>query len=178
VPNMLEIERKFLVFSTDWGTARTIRPIEQGYLFISKERNMRIRRSADSYSLTLKVAATKLARHEVELPVESAKGRAMLDSLCVTPVIRKLRHVVEWAGKDWEIDVFEDDNAGLIVAEIELDDEDETFDLPRWVGPEVTGDTRFFNAALSTHPFKSWGVSYAELVADKSAQAIKQILST
>ncbi len=63
---MLEIERKFLVVSTDWGTARTVRPIEQGYLFISKERNMRIRRSADSYSLTLKVAATELARHEVE----------------------------------------------------------------------------------------------------------------
>ena len=83
------------------------------------------------------------------------------------PPILKTRHVVVFGGKNWEIDVFDGASAGLIVAEIELESEEESFALPPWIGPEVTDDDRFFNAALAQTPFLEWGISYAELLAEK-----------
>jgi adenylate cyclase len=164
---MIEIERKFLVLTTDWGTPSTSRRIEQGYLFIAEDRSMRIRRSGDQYILSLKVRIDNLARHEIETDIDAKQGQAMLDGLCVGPSIQKIRHEVPFEDKIWEIDVFDGANAGLIVAEIELSSAADTFVLPSWVGPEVTDDPRFLNTSLSGHPFGEWGVSYAELRASK-----------
>jgi len=164
---MIEIERKFLVRNMDWGEPLYRRRIEQGYLFIAPDRNLRIRRADDKYILTLKVQGEGLARHEIETDVEPEQGQKMLDDLCVERPITKTRHVVSYQGKTWEIDIFEAENTGLIVAEIELARQDESFALPDWAGPEVTDDARFFNAALSSAPFSQWGVSYGELLAGK-----------
>ncbi len=163
---MLEIERKFLVRNTSWEEPVSSHRIEQGYLFIAADRTMRIRRSDGTYTLTLKVQAEGLARHEIETEIDAGKGQALLDGLCVKPPIRKTRHVVIHKNKTWEIDIFDGANAGLIVAEIELTSEDEAFERPRWIGPEVTDDSRFFNAALSGRPFSEWGLSYADLLAE------------
>ena len=170
MPN-LEIERKFLVASIDWGAPISSRRIEQGYLFIAPDRNLRVRRSGDSYVLTFKARAEGLGRHEIENPINAAQGRLALDRLCVSAVIRKTRHVVEHAGDRWEIDVFEGANAGMILAEIELTSEDQEFVRPPWLGPEVTGDGRFQNDSLSQHPFSEWGIDYAALLAEGAERA-------
>ena len=128
---------------------------------------MRIRRSGDSYILSLKVQADGIGRHEIETDIDIKQGQAILDGLCVGPAIQKTRHEVLFEGKLWEIDVFDGANAGLIVAEIELSSEDESFARPAWIGPEVTDDSRFLNTALSVRPFREWGVSYADLRAEK-----------
>ena len=164
---MIEIERKFLVRDMDFGTPRSSRRIEQGYLFSTPERNLRIRRSGEDYILTLKVQAGGISRHEIETGIDAEQGQRMLDLLCVGAPIRKTRHIVEHAGKTWEIDVFDGANKGLVVAEIELASEDENFEVPAWAGPEVTGDTRFLNAELSRNPFGDWGVSYADVLAEQ-----------
>ncbi|MDP6951277.1 MAG: adenylate cyclase, partial [Alphaproteobacteria bacterium] len=121
------------------------------------------------YSMALKVGTGSMTRHEVEFPIDAEKGQRMLDLLCVEPPIQKTRHVIAFAGKDWEVDVFDGANGGLIVAEVELTSEDEHIALPPWLGPEVTGDARFFNAALSQAPFSGWGLSYEDLLAEKNA---------
>ena len=161
---MIEIERKFLVRNTAWETPLSSHRIEQGYLFISRERSLRVRRSDDAYNINLKVKADGLARHEIETGIDAEQGQKMLDQLCVEKTIKKNRHLVTYEGKTWEIDVFDDANAGLIVAEIELSAEDESFGLPPWIGPEVTDDTRFLNTSLSQMPFCEWNLSYQELL--------------
>ncbi len=166
---MLEIERKFLVRDAAWGTPRSSRKILQGYVFIGAERNLRVRYTNDSYLLTLKVRSEGISRHEIEFPIDAEKGRFILDKLCINPVIEKTRHVVEYEGKTWEVDEFEGANSGLVVAEIELSAVDENFLHPSWLGPEVTDDDRFFNACLSERPFESWGMTYRELLSEKSA---------
>ncbi|MEX2617219.1 MAG: CYTH domain-containing protein [Alphaproteobacteria bacterium] len=166
---MIEIERKFLVRDMDFGTQRSSRRIEQGYLFSTPERNLRVRRSGDDYTLTLKVRAGGISRHEIETAIDAEQGQRMLDLLCVGQPIRKTRHIVDHAGKTWEIDVFDGANAGLVVAEIELSSEGEAFEMPPWAGPEVTDDARFLNAELSRNPFCDWGVTYAALLAEKDA---------
>lgn len=160
----LEIERKFLVRSTDWGSPISSRPIEQGYLFIGPDRNLRVRRTDENYVLTLKVRADGIGRHEIETPIGSLQGRLALTKLCVAPPLSKVRHVVEHASSIWEIDVFEGANAGLTLAEIELTSEDQAFERPGWLGPEVTGDGRFRNDYLARHPFTGWGISYQALL--------------
>lgn len=81
----------------------------------------------------------------------------MLDRLCGKPLIEKMRYKIPYKGRTWEVDVFEGDNAGLIVVEVELESEDQKIDLPSWVSREVTDDPRYYNSSLSTKPFKSWG---------------------
>ena len=162
----LEIEHKFLVRSTDWGVPRASLRIEQGYLFIGPDRNLRVRRTGDSYSLTLKVRATGATRYEIETPVDAVQGGLALEKLCVAPPVLKTRHLVEHDGDTWEVDVFEGANAGLILAEIELAAEGQAFAHPPWLGPEVTGDSRFMNESLASQPFGGWGIGYAALVAE------------
>lgn len=162
---MIEIERKFLVRDLDWDQSASQSRLEQGYLFNEPERNLRIRRDGERYILTLKARIDNRSRHEIETDIDAAQGQQMLDHLCVGRVIRKVRHLVEHAGKTWEVDVFEGDNEGLVVAEIELSSADEAFTAPAWLGKEVTDDPRFTNAELSKKPFCDWGVTYAELLA-------------
>jgi adenylate cyclase len=94
---------------------------------------------------------------EYDIPVMDA--HSMLNELTCKPLIEKIRHLVDVGDHTWEIDVFEGDNAGLIVAEIELDDPDECFEKPEWLGEEVTHDARYYNTCLSSHPFKHWDLS-------------------
>jgi CYTH domain-containing protein len=152
----LEIERKFLVRGDAWRAGAAGVTYRQGYLSTVKERTVRLRTVGERGFLTIKgitVGATR-SEYEYDIPVEDA--RQMLDDLCEQPLIEKRRYLVAAAGHDWEIDEFGGENAGLIVAEVELASEDEDVVLPSWAGEEVTGDPRYYNANLIAHPFSRW----------------------
>lgn len=151
-----EIERKFLVSSDSWRTGATGQSYRQGFLSTDPERTVRVRVAGARGWLTIKgrtIGARRL-EYEYEIPVEDAQH--MLATLCMRPLIEKVRHKIVVGAHTWEIDVFEGDNAGLVVAEIELRSEDEPFERPRWLGAEVTQDPRYFNANLVKHPFAKW----------------------
>lgn len=151
-----EIERKFLVIGDDWRRRATGTTIRQGYLCSLEERSVRVRVAGDRGTLTIKgrtVGATR-AEYEYEIPVGEAEE--LLNELCERPLIEKTRYLVENADDTWEVDVFAGDNAGLTVAEIELEDEGQPVVLPDWIGEEVTGDPRYLNANLFKHPFRRW----------------------
>lgn len=160
----MEIERKFLVTSQDWPAPVSSHRIAQGYLFSEPERSLRIRRFDDEFILTFKANAGGISRHEIELKVDPAQGAELLQQHCRNSAIEKIRHNIEHAGKIWEVDIFSGANQGLIVAEIELNSEIEPFALPTWIGPEVTGDSRFLNTSLARKPFNQWGLSYEQLL--------------
>ena len=154
----IEIERKFLVVSDAWrATAAPGVRYRQGYLSTDPRCSVRIRTSADSAWLNIKGDAQGIRRLEFEYEVPAGDAHEMLESLCVKPVIEKTRYVVRHQGRDWEIDVFEGENAGLVVAEIELAATDERFARPEWVGDEVSGDARYLNQRLVDHPYSRWG---------------------
>jgi adenylate cyclase len=151
-----EIERKFLVRGDAWREGAAGTTYRQGYLSTVKERTVRVRTVGDRGYLTIKgitVGATR-SEYEYDIPVEDAQQ--MLDELCERPLIEKTRFVIAAAGHDWEVDEFAGENAGLIVAEVELASEDEDVALPPWAGEEVTGDPRYYNANLIAHPFSRW----------------------
>jgi CYTH domain-containing protein len=151
-----EIERKFLVTGDGWRDAATTADFRQGYLSTAKERTVRVRVDGDRGSLTVKGITVGASRTEFDYQVPLADAQTMLDQLCEQPIIEKRRHVVEFAGKRWEIDEFKGVNAGLIVAEIELEQADEQFDRPPWIGDEVTDEPRYFNSNLVDHPYSEW----------------------
>ena len=151
-----EIERKFLVTDGSWRDSATATPFRQGFLSTAPERTVRVRAAGGRGTLTIKsknVGAVR-AEYEYEIPITDAEE--LLDTLCERPLIEKVRHVVEHEGHTWEVDVFEGDNAGLIVAEIELESDGEEFASPAWLGDEVTDDPRYFNSNLVKHPYKDW----------------------
>jgi CYTH domain-containing protein len=155
---MLEIERKFLVLSNDFiKESFTQNRIVQGYLNSNPERTVRIRIKGNKGFLTIKgkgneSGMTRL-EWETEIPLEEAYN---LLSLCENGVIDKVRYEIKAGKHVFEVDVFSGENEGLIVAEIELESENETFEKPVWIGKEVTNDAKYYNAYLSNHPFKSW----------------------
>ncbi|MFE8644540.1 CYTH domain-containing protein [Sphingomonas sp. NCPPB 2930] len=151
----IEIERKFLVTGDAWRAAPGTR-YSQGYLNRDKARTVRVRIAGDQGFLTIKGVSVGATRAEFEYPVPLADAQEML-SLCDGPVVQKTRHRVVHDGLAWEVDAFLGDNAGLVVAEIELASENQAFALPDWVGREVTGDPRYFNSSLAVHPFSAWG---------------------
>lgn len=156
----LEIERKFLVVGQAWR-----QPVErqqrfsQGYLNRDKARTVRVRLSGTSTGdqawLTIKGESISATRAEFEYEIPVADARQLL-GLCEGPVIEKIRHLCTHQGMVWEIDEFLGENAGLVVAEIELASEDQVFARPTWLGKEVTDDGRYFNSALSQWPFSHW----------------------
>ena len=150
----IEIERKFLVVGDDWRQAPAV-AYAQGYLNRDKQRTVRVRIAQDLAWLTVKGASNGPTRAEFEFAIPLDDARQML-ALCDGPLVRKQRRVVVHAGATWEIDEFEGDNAGLVVAEIELASEDEAFEAPAWLGAEVTHDARYFNSNLATAPFATW----------------------
>ena len=150
----IEIERKFLVVGDDWRAAPAV-PYAQGYLNRDKARTVRVRIVERQAWLTIKGLSTGATRAEFEYPVPVADAQQLL-ALCDGPVVRKTRRVVEHAGARWEIDEFEGDNAGLVVAEIELAAEDAPFEPPPWLGAEVTHDPRSFNSSLAAAPYCTW----------------------
>jgi len=155
---MQEIERKFLVLSDDFKTtASTSNRIVQGYLNSNPERTVRVRIKGNKGFLTIKGKGNESGTTRLEWEKEIALTDAeQLLPLCEKGIIDKIRYEVPLGKHIYEIDVFSGDNDGLIVAEIELSSEDETFEKPIWLGKEVTGEEKYYNAHLSNHPFKTW----------------------
>ncbi len=154
-----EIERKFLVQGDEWRTDNP-KHYRQGYLTRDPARAVRVRliedESGERGFLTIKGVSRGAARAEYEYAIPPADAREMLEDLCLRPQIEKARHRVRYGGLLWEIDEFFGDNAGLIMAEVELDDEDQDILLPPWIDREVTGNPNYFNANLSQHPYSEW----------------------
>ena len=150
----IEIERKYLVTGTDWRQATGIR-LSQGYLNRDKERTVRVRIAGDTAFLTIKGATHGASRAEFEYAVPLHDAEQML-ALSDGPVVEKIRHKVFYQGLTWEVDEFLGENLGLVVAEVELEREDQPFEKPQWVGDEVTHDPRYYNSNLATHPYSAW----------------------
>ncbi len=151
-----EIERKFLVTGDAWRKSTTGSIYRQGYLCRTPERTVRVRLAADRGFVTIKGITTGAVRDEFEYEIPAADAETMLTDLCEKPLIEKTRYRVNHAGLTWEIDEFHGDNAGLIVAEVELQAADQQIEKPAWVGREVTDDPRYYNASLVKKPFKVW----------------------
>lgn len=151
-----EIERKFLVRSADWAReATSARSLRQGYLAIDDRNNVRVRTDGQRAWLTIKGRGEAITRPEFEYEIPLADAPALL-ALCRGRLVEKTRHLVPAGALCWEIDEFTGDNAGLVVAEIELPDEDMPIPQPAWLGEEVTADPRYLNANLAVHPFVRW----------------------
>ncbi len=159
-----EIERKFLLTESEptcqedrhasWRRAEPVLYC-QGYLNRDKARTVRVRIAGNEGRLTVKGPTIGATRAEFEYAIPVADARAML-ALCESGVIEKYRRKILHHGLVWEVDEFLGDNAGLIVAEVELEHEDQPIELPGWIGQEVTNDPRYFNSSLSSKPFQSW----------------------
>lgn len=157
---MIEIERKFLVTSIAFiAEAFSQTRIVQGYLNSNPERTVRVRMKGNKGFLTIKGIGNEsgLSRFEWEKEIPVTEAEQLLH-LCENGVIDKIRHEVKVGNHVYEVDVFSGANEGLIVAEIELSDENESFEKPNWLGMEVTNDNRYYNAYLSNNPFKNWNV--------------------
>jgi adenylate cyclase len=152
----IEIERKFLVRNQDWKTLGAGVLLRQGYLSSVPERIVRVRIEGDSAMLTIKGRTQGMTRSEWEYPIPIADAQAFLDNLCERPIIEKYRYRIPMEGMVWEVDEFLGENAGLVVAEIELQSEQQVFTMPDWIGEEVTQDARYFNANLLRHPYTKW----------------------
>ena len=150
----IEIERKFLVTGDDWRSVEGVR-IAQGYLAREISHSVRVRIAGEQAWLTIKARVQEGVNQEFEYPLPLADAQALL-KLCPQPVIEKTRRTIAHQGFVWEVDEFFGLNAGLVVAEIELETPAQTFPLPDWIGEEVTDDPRYLNANLTVHPFTRW----------------------
>lgn len=150
-----EIERKFLVTGDGYREGGTATALRQGYLSTDPRRVVRVRLEGDRARLTIKGPALGPVRAEFEYGIPRADALELLD-LCAQPPLEKTRYRVVFAARTWEVDEFHGDNEGLVVAECELADPDQTLDLPGWVGAEVTDDPRYANSNLVVRPFRDW----------------------
>ena len=130
--------------------------INQGYIINEKSKVIRVREKGDDYFLTIKGNNIGISRLEYDFPISKEDAKELIFHFCKTTLIEKTRHYIEHKGHTWEVDEFHGKNNGLIVAEIELESEDEKFEIPDWVGEEVTQDDRYYNMNLAIHPFTSW----------------------
>ncbi len=153
----VEIERKFLLSSDKWRdeVVRSSR-IRQGYMGVIDKASVRIRIQGDKANINIKSATLEIRRMEYEYEIPIDEAVEMLDELCNQPQIDKTRYIVKRDGHVWEIDEFHGDNQGLLVAEVELESEDEAIIKADWLGEEVTADPRYYNVSLIKHPFKVW----------------------
>lgn len=149
-----EIERKFLVSDQTFKQYAKGVFYQQGY--VSFKPSVRVRIIGDKAMLTIKGASTGISRSEFEYEIPLQDGLEMLRDLCKGPIIEKYRYKVEYKGFVWEIDEFLKDNKGLVVAEIELEHEEQAFEKPPFVGDEVTYDKRYRNSSLVSNPYSSW----------------------
>lgn len=154
-----EIERKFLLKSDSWRSqvSKTIL-IRQGYFStgVDGAASIRIRIESGTANLNIKSATLGITRQEFQYAIPLEDAQELLQTLCCSPLVEKNRHFIQQGKHLWEIDEFLGENSGLIVAEIELNDPDEQFEVPDWVGQEVSDDSRYYNASLVKHPFKEW----------------------
>ncbi|GAA0752469.1 CYTH domain-containing protein [Ideonella azotifigens] len=150
----IEIERKFLVVGEGWRQPDAMH-LSQGYLNRDPARTVRVRIAGEEAFLTIKGRSEGLSRAEFEYPLPLADAQALL-ALCDGPLVEKHRHRVMVDGLLWEVDEFHGANAGLVVAELELQSEDQPFTRPAWLGEEVSDDARYFNSQLASRPFNTW----------------------
>ncbi len=153
----VEIERKFLIIGDYKHLAKEVDEISQGYLSLSNEQAVRIRVSGEKGYITIKGMGNKtgVSREEWEYEIPVSDSRELL-KLCKNGIIRKLRYLIDFEGKTFEVDEFSGDNEGLVVAELELNSENEPFEKPSWLGREITGEDKYYNLMLVKHPFKDW----------------------
>ena len=159
----IEIERKFLLADDGWrAQAHHVQPIAQAYLndgaalAAGRERcSVRVRICGEAANLNIKSRELGASRQEFEYPIPLADAEALMALAC-DDRIDKVRHLVQVGAHLWEIDEFRGDNAGLVVAEIELPSEDTVFDRPDWIGQEVSGDKRYYNSSLIRFPYSQW----------------------
>lgn len=156
----IEIERKFLVIKDEWFSHLEQNMyeavvIKQGYLNTEKERTVRVRTKGTKGFITIKGKVQSITRQEFEYEIPLTEADELL-RLCNQPHIEKLRYKVEFEGTVWEVDVFSGDNEGLVMAEVELKNEQDRFSIPSWIGIEVSDDPRFYNLSLSLFPYKIW----------------------
>lgn len=152
----VEIERKFLVRGDHWKMLGQGVLLRQGYLSSSPERTVRVRIEGELAMLTIKGKSSGATRSEWEYPIPLADAQAFLDSLCEHPLIEKKRYRIPFEGMVWEVDEFFGENAGLVVAEVELAAEGQVFAKPDWIAEEVTQDPRYFNSSLIRNPYCRW----------------------
>jgi adenylate cyclase len=151
----IEIERKFLLLNNLWKSEAVGVHYKQAYLNEKGDNTIRVRIEGNQAKLTIKSKATNISRMEFEydIPMEDAEK---LFLIAKTPAVEKYRYKIEYAGNIWEVDEFLGDNEGLVIAEIELESENQTFQKPSWIGMEVSGDKRYTNANLARNPYKNW----------------------
>ncbi|BBU60900.1 CYTH domain-containing protein [Methylosinus sp. C49] len=152
----VEIERKFLVTRELWRPRNDGVAFRQGYLSRAEDRVVRVRIAGGAAFLTIKGRMSNVTRSEFEYPIPVEDAQIILDRLCERPLIEKTRYEEVFGGHIWTVDVFLGENDGLIIAEIELGSEGESFERPGWLGREVSGDPRYFNSELSKRPFGYW----------------------
>ena len=153
----LEIEHKFLLRDERWRdqVEHSLR-MRQGYLVSDATRSVRVRVAGDQGYLNIKSGTLGIARREYEYRIPLDEAEELLDTLCEKPLLEKTRHFIHYGDHLWEVDEFSGDNAGLIVAEVELGAVDEAFARPDWIGEEVSHDLRYYNSQLVRHPYKDW----------------------
>ena len=152
-----EIERKFLTKSDDWrNEVFRQRLMRQGYLNDVGKSSVRVRVADEKAYLNIKSATLGIYRKEYEYEIPLSDANEILNELCDGPLVEKTRYYVKHGDHVWEVDVFTGDNEGLIVAEVELADQNESVELPDWCGEEVSGDTRYYNVCLAKNPYKNW----------------------
>ncbi len=151
----IEIERKFLVNPEKWKPSSTGIRMKQAYMGVAPNPTVRIRLKDEKAYLTIKGRSSSIARPEFEYEVPVTDAVEMF-KLAISKPVEKIRYELEHEGILWEIDVFSGANSGLLMAEIELESEDQSFSFPDWLAEEVTGDLRYYNSYLSVHPFQEW----------------------
>jgi CYTH domain-containing protein len=151
-----EIERKYLLKNDTWRLLARGTIYRQGYLNRTKECTVRVRTTGAGGYLTIKGYSKGATRVEYEYDIPESDAASLLHDFCLKPLIEKRRYKIEFAGLVWDIDEFLGENTGLIVAEVELEREDQPFEKPEWIGQEVTGDPKYYNANLVAHPYCTW----------------------
>lgn len=152
----IEIERKYLIDLEKLGTLKNGNKIKQGYITTNKDAVVRVRVKNNKGYLTIKGSNIGVSRLEFEYEIPLDEANEMLDKLCQKPIIDKNRYIVDFANHVWEIDIFYGDNEGLVIAEVELEDENEHIELPLWIKEEVTGDIKYYNSNLMSYPYNKW----------------------
>lgn len=153
---MVEIERKFLVSADKWNPRTEGLRLKQGYLSVIPERTVRVRVAGDKAFLTIKGKSVGIKRTEFEYEIPKKEGEVLL-KMCLDYPVEKVRYKERINSLVWEIDVFEGMNNGLILAEVELENENQEVQIPFWINKEVSDDFRYYNSNLSSHPYSMWG---------------------
>ena len=151
-----EIEKKFLVTSYEFKKLGKGILYRQGYISTESARLVRVRIEGNRAVITIKGAISSMSRREFEYGIPFEDAQNMLENLCLHPIIQKYRYKIDYEGFTWEVDEFLEENQGLLMAEIELEYETQDFRKPSWIGKEVTGDRKYYNANLVRYPFSHW----------------------